>query len=242
MEKEKLEDRKLTTYLDVLAELGIDGAHPGGFLLTKYILRKLKIKQTTHLLDVGCGTGQTATYISEKYDANVTAIDIHPKMLEKARARFSSLSRPVHLHNASVESLPFPAEQFDAILCESVLSFVILPKALQEIYRVLKPHGKLIGIEAAYSQLTENEKKEIASFYRFRQLLTPKEWSAHLSNHRFHGIEIAYCSTKQRPVSQTPFTITSTLSEEMLAILNTHEYMKKRYGKQLGYCIFSCKK
>jgi predicted TPR repeat methyltransferase len=51
---------RLTTYLDMLAKIGIDSAHPGGFKLTKNILRKLKIDHYTHFLDVGCGTCQTA--------------------------------------------------------------------------------------------------------------------------------------------------------------------------------------
>jgi ubiquinone/menaquinone biosynthesis C-methylase UbiE len=240
--KEKLEDRKLTTYLDVLAELGIDSAHPGGFLLTKNILRKLNIQQTSHILDVGCGTGQTAAYISEQYGANVTAIDIHPKMLQKARVRFASLSHPVHLYNASIESLPFPSEQFDMILCESVLSFVSLPKALQEIYRVLKPNGKLVAVEAAHSRLTENAKKEIAAFYGFRQLLTKQQWKTHLSKSGFHTIRTVYYPANHRLSAETPFTITANIPEEMLTILQTHEYMTSQYGKQLGYCIFSCEK
>ncbi|ANB56186.1 methyltransferase small domain protein [Anoxybacillus sp. B7M1] len=240
--KESLEDEKLKTYLDVLAELGIDSAHPGGPLLTKEILRKLNIQPTTRILDVGCGTGQTAAYISETYGAHVTAIDIHPKMLEKAKSRFSSLPQPVHLYQASVESLPFQPEQFDIVLCESVLSFVKLPKALQEIYRALKPHGKLIGIEAAHAQLSESDKKEICSFYQFRQLLTKKEWHLLLRKYGFRAIQMAAYSTTQYPADQTIFTLETRLSAETMAILNTHEYMKKRYGTQLGYCIFSCQK
>ncbi|WP_027410667.1 class I SAM-dependent methyltransferase [Anoxybacteroides tepidamans] len=232
----------MTTYLDVLAELGIDSAHPGGFLLTKNILRKLNITPSTHILDVGCGTGRTAAYISETYGAHVTAIDIHPKMLEKAKARFSSLSKPVELHKASIESLPFPSEQFDIILCESVLSFVTLPKALKEIYRTLKPHGTFIGIEAAHSQLSESAKKDISAFYQFRQLLTKKEWRTYLSNHGFRNIQIAAYTATEHPALQSSFTIRTTFSHEMLAILSKHEQLKKQYGKQLGYCIFSCQK
>ncbi|QPA32693.1 class I SAM-dependent methyltransferase [Thermaerobacillus caldiproteolyticus] len=233
----------MTTYLDVLAELGIDSAHPGGFSLTKNILRKLNIQQTSSILDVGCGTGQTAAYIAEQYRANVTAIDIHPTMLQKAKKRFASLSHPVHLYNTSIESLPFSSEQFDVILCESVLSFVSLSKALQEIYRVLKPKGKLLSIEVAHSQLTETEKKDITSFYGFRHLLTEQQWEAYLHKNGFHKVQTAYHPVmQQRVLAATPFTITADVSEEMLTILHTHEHMTKQYGRRLGYCIFSCEK
>jgi len=232
----------LTTYLDMLAEMGVDGAHPGGFDLTKNILRKLKIDCHTALLDVGCGTGQTAAYIAEQYGADVTAIDIHPIMLAKAKDRFSSLTHPVHLRRASVEALPFADGQFDIVLCESVLAFVSIPRALAEIYRVLKQNGVLAAIEACHLQLTDKEKQKIAAFYGFRHLLTSQEWENELQKKSFQHIDITYSSASHPSAAQTPFLITANMSLPILKMIETHQQMTIQYGDRLGYCVFSCQK
>lgn len=175
----------MPSYLDWLADMGIDGAHPGGFELTKQILRKLNIDRATSVLDVGCGTGQTAAYIAKQYRADVAAIDLHPTMIAKAQQRFAALKVPVQLQRASVEALPFPAETFDLVLSESVLAFVSLKEALAEIRRVLKQGGTFIGIEACHQRLSAAEQQRIAAFYGFRQLLTPAEWKEALRQSEF---------------------------------------------------------
>ena len=52
-------------YLDLLAEFGVGGAHPGGFPLTKEVLSSLHLPPSSSVLDIGCGTGQTAEYLSD---------------------------------------------------------------------------------------------------------------------------------------------------------------------------------
>jgi len=54
------------TYLNCLAELGVGGAHPGGFKLTQDILSAEHIGKKTTVLDAGCGTGQTAAYVAQQ--------------------------------------------------------------------------------------------------------------------------------------------------------------------------------
>ena len=72
-------------YLDFLSKFGVGGAHPGGIQLTKELFKSETITPTTHILDVGCGTGQTAAYLAAQYGAIVTGIDNNPVMVEKAK-------------------------------------------------------------------------------------------------------------------------------------------------------------
>lgn len=78
-------------YLDILSKLGIEGAHPGGINLTKEIFKRENINRKSYILDVGCGTGQTAAYLAYKYGAKVTGIDINPTMVAKARRRMKKI-------------------------------------------------------------------------------------------------------------------------------------------------------
>ncbi|UTW69808.1 methyltransferase domain-containing protein [Anaerobacillus sp. HL2] len=72
-------------YTDMLAQLGISSAHPGGLALSKWNFLKEKITKDMKILDLGCGTGKTAAYLASTYKCSVTALDVHPIMLEKAK-------------------------------------------------------------------------------------------------------------------------------------------------------------
>ncbi|AMX83724.1 SAM-dependent methyltransferase [Geobacillus subterraneus] len=230
----------MTSYLNWLAEMGIDGAHPGGFELTKNILRKLHIDRSSSVLDVGCGTGQTAAYIAEQYGADVTAIDLHPTMIAKAKQRFAAMAVPVRLHRASVEALPFPAETFDLALSESVLAFVSLPKALAEIRRVLKKGGTFIGIEACHERLTGAAQQRITAFYGFRQLMTPAEWKGTLEQSGFRCRHFSYTAAAEAPSQGAPLIIAFPSTPEMANMWQTHQQLTAQFGDRLGYCIFWC--
>ena len=116
-----------SAYLDFLSTLAIEGAHPGGIKLTKELFKKEDINSTSQVLDVGCGTGQTAAYLAYKYEANVTGIDINPTMVARAKRRMEKNSLPVEIIQGSVEKIPLPDNHFDFIISESVLSFVDKP-------------------------------------------------------------------------------------------------------------------
>src|SRR3954463_11062659 len=134
-----------SVYLDFLSKFGVGGAHPGGIQLTKEIFKSEKIPPTTHILDVGCGTGQTAAYLAAQYGAIVTGIDINPVMVEKAKTRMARYQLPVEIIQGSIENCPLKDETFDFIISESVLSFVNKPRSLTEIFRLLKGGGRFIA-------------------------------------------------------------------------------------------------
>ena len=93
-------------YLDFLSKFGVSGAHPGGINLTKEILKTEEINKTSRILDVGCGTGQTAAYLAEQYGAIVTGMDINPIMVEKAKNRMRKYQLPVEIIQGSIEKCP----------------------------------------------------------------------------------------------------------------------------------------
>ncbi|MDY0396172.1 class I SAM-dependent methyltransferase [Virgibacillus halophilus] len=71
------------TYLDCLAKLGVGGAHPGGLQLSRQLLSKEDIHADMSILDVGCGTGQTVSYIAQHYPCRVIAMDNDERMVKK---------------------------------------------------------------------------------------------------------------------------------------------------------------
>ena len=94
------------------------------------------------MLEIGCGTGHWTRFFTEK-GFQVTATDVSEPMLEQARAK----DLPVdELMYASVFDLPFESNSFDQVAVITALEFCgDIPRALEEMKRVLKPGGWLIA-------------------------------------------------------------------------------------------------
>jgi ubiquinone/menaquinone biosynthesis C-methylase UbiE len=99
------------------------------------------------ILEIGVGTGKNMYFYPP--GAQVTAIDISSKMLEKATVKTAGRSDIViELLTMDVSELTLEAALFDAVVGSFILMVVPHPlKALQEIKRVCKPDGKLFLLE-----------------------------------------------------------------------------------------------
>lgn len=114
-------------------------------------LQKLRDETVASLsgrvLEIGAGNGANFP----RYPSSVTALvatEPDPYMIERARKLAADLGRPIDLHQAPAEELPFEDSSFDAVVSILVLCSVTdQPKALAEIKRVLKPGGQLRFIE-----------------------------------------------------------------------------------------------
>jgi arsenite methyltransferase len=105
------------------------------------------IRAGESVLDLGCGAGFD-TFIAAQLvglEGRVVGIDLSPEMLAVARAGQAEAGFPqVEFYEAPVEALPFPDTSFDVALSNGVLNLVPdKPAALREIFRVLRPGGRL---------------------------------------------------------------------------------------------------
>jgi ubiquinone/menaquinone biosynthesis C-methylase UbiE len=92
------------------------------------------------VLDVGCGTG----LITRKIRSNhIAALDMNEWALQRAKLHTSG---KISFIPGDAENLPFPADNFDVVICTEVLEHLVRPDlALREIYRVLKPGSFFVG-------------------------------------------------------------------------------------------------
>lgn len=90
------------------------------------------------VLDFGCGDGFFARVVFDKVDAGV---DLADSRIEEAREKESYRKLVVY----DGKRLPFPDKSYSTVVSNCVFEHLPdLDQALEEIYRVLKPSGKLL--------------------------------------------------------------------------------------------------
>lgn len=231
---------------DAIAFYGIEGAHPGGFPLTQKIFHQEKIDSCTKILDAGCGTGQTSSYLAKTFFCQVYAIDQHPDMIKKAIKRFQQDHLRVNVYQGSVEKLPFLNDYFDFIVAESSTAFTDIPKSLKEYYRVLKPNGVLINIDMTVEPtLCKEEKRELMNFYSLKRILTEAGWIKVIKMSGFKKVEILESNLVIDEWKKTPHTgMSSTYDPSPILeqIMYTHYKLILRFGDRLGYRVYRTSK
>lgn len=109
-------------------------------------------------LDVGCGTGSLTAEMASLVSKNglVHGIDYSADLLAIAHQRCNAINQ-IKLSQASAEELPVADNSFDTVTCTQVLLYVEnADKAIQELYRVLKPGGRIAIIETDWRGLVLN--------------------------------------------------------------------------------------
>jgi SAM-dependent methyltransferase len=109
-------------------------------------------------LEIGAATGRFSVALGV-----TESIEPAPNMALVAEAR------GVHVELAVAEDLPYENEQFDVVLINFCICYLDLPRALTEVFRVLKNDGCLIiGFVDKNSKIGAwyEKKKHVNPFYR----------------------------------------------------------------------------
>ena len=107
------------------------------------VLEAARISSGMSVLDVACGSGVLAISARQAVgqDGRVVGVDLNDGMLEVARRKSAS----VDWIKADAESLPFGSASFDAVVSQfGLMFFVDRHRALREMWRVLRPGGRLV--------------------------------------------------------------------------------------------------
>ena len=229
------------SYLDLLAYFGIGGAHPGGFNLTQSLLEDENIQPVDSVLDIGCGTGQTAAFLAERFHCQVTAVDNHPIMVEKARERFKNRKVSVNVMEGDTQHLDFADNSFDLIIAESVIVFTDISKTLKELSRVLKSDGRMIIIEMIAEQyLTEELQRKVCSLYGIHEVLTEKQWILQLQQAGFTQVDMINTPSELIQSDITDINQSKNINTDFYDLWEEHNEFILRNRKFIGYRTFSC--
>ena len=115
-------------------------------------IRLLKIKPSSHVLEVGCGSGGAAVFIARAVGCRITGIDINERGIRNANrlAASSKIKNQASFRKADCSrKLPFADNYFDALFCNDVMCHV--PRrgeVLKDWLRVLKPGARMLFTDA----------------------------------------------------------------------------------------------
>ncbi len=107
------------------------------------LVRKLKPERGAQWLDVATGTGAVAIRAAQA-GAQVSASDLAPAMIEKARKAAAGAGVEIPFEVADARSLPYPDASFDIVSSAFGVIFAPEPdRAAAELARVSKPGARL---------------------------------------------------------------------------------------------------
>ncbi len=173
------------------------------------------IKEGETVLDLGSGGGIDVFLASRKVGplGKVIGLDMTPEMVQKARAN----AQKAGLANAEfrlgeIEGLPMEDESVDVIISNCVIC--LSPdkgKVVREMFRVLKPGGRLaIADEVALRPFTREEKEDSSKWCScVTGAITEKEYASALKRAGFREV---YVKQLRRPGELNPNVFSAFVS------------------------------
>jgi demethylmenaquinone methyltransferase/2-methoxy-6-polyprenyl-1,4-benzoquinol methylase len=148
-------------FLNHFLSLGID------YYWRRKAIKILSPANGAKVLDVATGTADVAIMAARQYpQIHVTGVDISEEMLARGLTKVArkKLTHRINLQIADSEQLDFENDRFDGVIVAfGVRNFENLEKGLAEMYRVVKPGGRVVILE--FSQPATSPFRQIYHFY-----------------------------------------------------------------------------
>jgi len=166
------------SYFEFQAVMGVT-KHMGGLKATRELIELCHINKGKYVLDVGCGVGATPCYLAKRHGCRVVGVDIYERMIDRSneRAKRKNLENRVEFRVADAQNLPFEDDVFDAVIGESITTFVKdKERAVSEYVRVTKPGGYVGLNEAIWIKTPPPELVEYLSRIADAEITTSDDW------------------------------------------------------------------
>lgn len=122
-------------------------------------MKKLRIRQRDHVLEIGFGPGDCLHEVAQRATRGfVAGVEISDVMIEQARSRNAAFieAGQMELHEGDVMNLPFADRRFDKVFTINSINLWSDEQAgLREIRRTLRPGGTVAIIEQPPSRISE---------------------------------------------------------------------------------------
>lgn len=145
------------------------------------MLSQSRIDTKSRVLDVGCGNGNTAIYLAQETNCEVSAQTLSQTHINNAQEKAQGFpSLKLSFYKASATNLPFPDQHFSHIWSQGTLLHIHnRDVALKEFNPILSPDGILIfdDIVALAPLVSESTLKYVYERMHLTQLFSPKSYA-----------------------------------------------------------------
>ena len=120
-----------------------DYSHPGESESIELVMQFIHKKKNNKILDLGCGLGGTAYYLSQHHYGQIYGLDIETESIEYAQKKYKNVTfkcgNVVEVHKI------FKGIKFDVfVLFNSFYAFSDQATALKSLHQCAKTHSKLL--------------------------------------------------------------------------------------------------
>ena len=141
---------------------------------------QVQVRESSHVLEVGSGSGGPAVYLATARGCRVTGVDINAQGVrngQRLAAEHGVADRVTFQTIDASRSLPFPAVTFDAILSNDAMCHISNRLAvLGDWHRVLRPRARILFTDAmVITGLVSQEELAVRSSIGFYLFLPPGE-------------------------------------------------------------------
>lgn len=233
MHLDKIINEYPASYCEMLeSAYGKNMMSEGGTDAIERMFKDIELSQKK-CLDIGFGLGGAAVYLASQHDAQITGLEINPRMVEEANKKIpknlKSLLQYVIYEN--FPRLPFPDASFDLVFSKGVLVHLEnKQETFNEMFRVLKSGGYLV-IDDWLSPIDNvwSERVKIISEQENLSLFPTSQKKYHMIIQQagFQNIQMENIS---KLYSQYNFQITERLQEN-----NIMANFKEKFGEKMWH-------
>lgn len=117
------------------------------------LLEVLRLSPDDRVLDLGCGNGMIAEYLSDQTGARFTGIDYIPEAIVQARERTRDKADRLTFLEMDLDDFDFPADSFDAAISIDTLYFVqSKEEIIARLRKIVRPGGRLASFFLGFAR------------------------------------------------------------------------------------------
>jgi sarcosine/dimethylglycine N-methyltransferase len=206
----------------------LDQDHYGGLAAVEALARRAEITESTSVLDICAGLGGPARFLARRFGCHVAGIDLNRGRCAAGRrlSTLVGLGRRVTMVNGDVQSLPFGAGAFMAVVSQEGLLHVPDKAAvLGECARVLAPGGRIAFSDwIATSRLQDGERRRLDEWMAATTLQSMPDYQALLARAGFTGIRAEDLSTEWIVILRERVRMYRSMREDTVARFGQERY------------------